>query len=321
MLPLSTMPPATVALKTPMPIFPVIVPELTIPPESMAISEISTPVLPAEITPTLVTPPAKVPNAQDQTQSVVRCRDQAAVDDGAAVIEAAEHRDMDNPIPLVATILPLLLISPERSRRSQICRHRPRSCRRSLSPGDASRPEEGAIIKINAPAVILPALPLTILPKKVSTLLKKMSPCIVPAFVIPPAPLLSPKTPTSVTPMLLTFDAILPLLVIPPAKVPMLTTAIAISPAEIVPLLTIPPLALPLPKTATLKTSMPSPVVAILPLLLTPPENVATSPILCPTGCAAITPPPLHGSAPPPPCLFPSPPPFPLPSPPLYRCW
>ena len=37
MLPLSTMPPATVVVKTPMPSFPAMVPELTIPPESMPI--------------------------------------------------------------------------------------------------------------------------------------------------------------------------------------------------------------------------------------------------------------------------------------------
>jgi hypothetical protein len=35
------------------------------------------------------------------------------------------------------------------------------------------------------PPMILPALPLTILPKKVATALKLMRPCIVPVFVIP----------------------------------------------------------------------------------------------------------------------------------------
>jgi hypothetical protein len=239
-----------------------------------------------------VTPPAKVPSPSRRRSPSWVAEIKPLLTTAPPLPEPPNIATLDNPIPLVPTILPLLLMSPRKVAAFTDMPPPPEIVPAFVIPlATLPAPKRVPSLKSMPPPMILPALPLTMLPKKVSTVFRKTSPCIVPVFVIPPAPLLFPKTPTSVTRMLLTAAAILPLLLIPPAKVPTVTTAMALWPAEIVPLLTIPPPALPFPKTATLTTSMPSPVVAvILPLLLTPPKSVDTPVILLPVPGAEMTP-------------------------------
>ena len=93
MLPLSTMPPATVAVKTPMPSFPAMVPELTIPARKHAYLRNINASSARRDHAGVGDASRKSTKTANQTQSIVRCRDRAAVDDGAAAAGAAEYRD------------------------------------------------------------------------------------------------------------------------------------------------------------------------------------------------------------------------------------
>jgi hypothetical protein len=89
----------------------------------------------------------------NQTQSIVRCRDRAAVDDGAAAAEAAEHHDTGQSDTIGGNDLAAVAdVAKESLGVHEYAATAGDRAGVRYPPGDASRPEEGAIIKINAPA-------------------------------------------------------------------------------------------------------------------------------------------------------------------------
>ena len=129
----------------------------------------------------------------NQTKSIVRCRDRAAVDDGAAAAGAAESRDTGQSDTIGANDLAAVAdVAKESLGVHEYAATAGDRAGVRYPPGDASR-QEGAIIKINAPADFAGAAIDDAAKKGLDRFQQQTSPCIVPVFVIPPASLLFPK--------------------------------------------------------------------------------------------------------------------------------